>query len=339
MFNPLSIEHQVELRALIEKHGLQAVEAQILDSARSCWRFRPQSDAPMRPAMTRLGGLPDGPLNGEPPSEELLFLGQINLQDAKSPANSSALPARGLLSFFCRPYSEGANDSGLAHRIYLTTENLSELVPANAPPGFLPVDLTDSDEYILKNVPQQLERALSLPALYTRASIEICRPKDDSAPDLTDEYLALLADVGRSMPAEHHQLLGHHAFMDGDADEQALSAIHGVSAQLRGKAVTPAEKAETLAKLEKRAQEWREQKDGAKMAEFFKKQKQSYLNYLENKAEIDGDLDGWVMLLQIDSDDSLGASFGDAGFIYFLIRKSDLAAARFDRTYARMWAS
>lgn len=42
----------------------------------------------------------------------------------------------------------------------------------------------------------------------------------------------------------------------------------------------------------------------------------------------------WRLLLQLDSDPSVGLGFGDAGRLYFWIRESDLAARRFDRCWA-----
>ena len=43
-----------------------------------------------------------------------------------------------------------------------------------------------------------------------------------------------------------------------------------------------------------------------------------------------------VLLLQVDSDDTLGTLWGDAGRIYFLIGPDDLATGRFDRARAEM---
>ena len=41
----------------------------------------------------------------------------------------------------------------------------------------------------------------------------------------------------------------------------------------------------------------------------------------------------WRLLLQIDSDEKLGSEWGDAGRVYFWIRKQDLAAERFDAAW------
>lgn len=41
----------------------------------------------------------------------------------------------------------------------------------------------------------------------------------------------------------------------------------------------------------------------------------------------------WLLLLQLDSDDDAGMMWGDCGMLYFWIRKSDLAAARFDNCW------
>ncbi len=41
----------------------------------------------------------------------------------------------------------------------------------------------------------------------------------------------------------------------------------------------------------------------------------------------------WVMPAQVDSDDDVGSMWGDAGKLYFAIRRQDLAAGAFDRTW------
>ena len=44
----------------------------------------------------------------------------------------------------------------------------------------------------------------------------------------------------------------------------------------------------------------------------------------------------WVLLLQLDSDDSVNMMWGDVGMLYFWIRKDDLATRRFDRAWASL---
>lgn len=41
----------------------------------------------------------------------------------------------------------------------------------------------------------------------------------------------------------------------------------------------------------------------------------------------------WELLLQVDSDENAGMMWGDVGRLYFLIRKEDLAARAFDKTW------
>lgn len=38
----------------------------------------------------------------------------------------------------------------------------------------------------------------------------------------------------------------------------------------------------------------------------------------------------WMLLLQLDSDEELGAMWGDLGRLYFWIRREDFAAGNFD---------
>ncbi|MFC7484508.1 DUF1963 domain-containing protein [Luedemannella flava] len=44
-----------------------------------------------------------------------------------------------------------------------------------------------------------------------------------------------------------------------------------------------------------------------------------------------GEPDDWVLLAQFDSDGRARMHWGDCGLIYWLIRRQDLAARRFDR--------
>ncbi|MDK8182382.1 YwqG family protein [Paenibacillus sp. UMB4589-SE434] len=46
-----------------------------------------------------------------------------------------------------------------------------------------------------------------------------------------------------------------------------------------------------------------------------------------------------LMLLELDSDDDIGFCWWDAGVLHFFIRKEDLLAGRFDRTYCSLYSS
>ena len=45
------------------------------------------------------------------------------------------------------------------------------------------------------------------------------------------------------------------------------------------------------------------------------------------------------MLLELETDDDVGFCWWDAGVLHFFIRKDDLVAGRFDRTYCYLYSS
>lgn len=57
-----------------------------------------------------------------------------------------------------------------------------------------------------------------------------------------------------------------------------------------------------------------------------------YVDRLKSRGLTAG-IDDWVLLLQLDSDDSIGFEWGDAGFLYFWIRHQDLAAKDFSKVW------
>lgn len=56
--------------------------------------------------------------------------------------------------------------------------------------------------------------------------------------------------------------------------------------------------------------------------------------YNDPRAELlEPGADDWVLLLQLDSDDSADLMWGDMGMLYFWIRQQDLKGHRFDRVW------
>lgn len=51
------------------------------------------------------------------------------------------------------------------------------------------------------------------------------------------------------------------------------------------------------------------------------------------RAELEKSKSDWILLFQLDSDNDAEMMWGDAGTLYFWIRKQDLAAARFDKAW------
>jgi uncharacterized protein YwqG len=48
---------------------------------------------------------------------------------------------------------------------------------------------------------------------------------------------------------------------------------------------------------------------------------------------LEGGAKDWRLLLQVDSDDDLGVTWGDLGSLYFWIRESDARSGRFDNCW------
>ena len=72
--------------------------------------------------------------------------------------------------------------------------------------------------------------------------------------------------------------------------------------------------------------------------------KDSALNQITKKLGGDKDkakqeIEDIVMLLEIDTDDDVGFCWWDAGVLHYFIRKEDLLAGRFDRTYCSLYSS
>ena len=57
------------------------------------------------------------------------------------------------------------------------------------------------------------------------------------------------------------------------------------------------------------------------------------------RAELEPGAAAWRLLLQVDSDDDLGAMWGDAGLIYFWLRDSDLRARKFGESWTILQCS
>jgi hypothetical protein len=231
MFNPINAEQEQQLRALIYEHELGGAEDLILSWAQNAIVLETAPVGQGNAGRSRLGGLPDVPAGWQWP-EGLTFLAQIDLEAMAFYDQNKLLPPNGLLLFFINDY--GWDKPGLPGRIeYIVDkpDELRELRPARAPRDYLPMSLcAGGDGREVYNARDIMARSIiSLPAVYTRqwAALEEI---DSPEVDMTDAYSNLLGALNSRRP---HQLLGHHAFMDGNADEEAWGATNGPSDRSR----------------------------------------------------------------------------------------------------------
>lgn len=348
MYNPISPAQQNTLRSLIQKHSLQRVEDRILAFAQNCiyLEVAPRGEETRcLVGSSHLGGLPDVPPHWSWP-EGLAFLGQFNLAEFAPHDHNHLLPPQGLLSFFFNMYGSQGGGLEMPHKVFFFEDALENLQRAKAPRGYLPIGMSTLGDGrdVYWEVPITPHSSISLPSGYTEEARLICQPDERTCEDLSNAFYRLCGDI--DTPSSRNQLLGHHAFMDGSANERAWEDVTGVSNRLIGKAVSDEEKENTLRDFEKNIayqQKRRIEIEGkdydTSLLDYYEKRRDKYLHYLAHKEDLDRQINDIVLLFQMDSDDNVGTMFSDAGFAYFMIFKQDLAATRFDRTYASMWSS
>lgn len=199
-----------QVKDLIHKLGLKAMEATILAHLHECIYIQPTKPQTTSIGTSRLGGSPDLPPGWSYPvfrGEPLVFIGQLNLAEIADMGVASELPKRGLLLFFYEAaeqsvYGELKDRDGW--RVLYFDGNLSTLwttpYPGTHPHGTLPAnDL-------------EWRKGLSLHS----AAIDV----PDKWWDLYwDEFIPAFAKLNGSF-ASHHQILGHPQNIQGDVFEE-----------------------------------------------------------------------------------------------------------------------
>jgi len=195
-----------QVKALIQKLGLQAMESTILAHLHECIHVQPIPSRANAVGTSRLGGFPDLPPGWTYPlfrGEPLVFIGQLNLEEIQRIGVPSELPKRGLLSFFYEAaeqsvYGELKDREGW--RVPYFAGDLSTLrttpYPGSHPRGTLPANAL------------LMRKGLSL------HSEAILVP--DKWWDLYwDEFIPAFSAINGA-PASHHQILGHPRNVQGD---------------------------------------------------------------------------------------------------------------------------
>ena len=281
--------------------------------------FQPASE-PMVPALSKIGGHPTAPEQFEWPycyveemvggyswkdnqlvpgeivtvKKTLTFLMQVNLKDLASLDEEGMLPERGILLFFYETDTQpwGPELGEGFSVIYVEDESKAEECA-------FPDDL--SEENRLPEYRLQFSKDKSFMSFYELAAPERDIPEEagswnefeDSCYDDYDEVITAL--TGKSI----ERLEGNITKMLGFADV-----------------------------VQNPMQEQCEREYQEKYPEETKKEKSA--------EEYKGAEQDWVLLLQLgtieDEESNNCLMWGDGGYLYFWIRRDDLAARRFDRT-------
>lgn len=268
---------------------------------------------------TRFGGRPDVPADFVWPTftgkggdrkvktRPLSFLAQFNCADLASHDTTGLLPTTGLLSFFyeleAEPWGfdpadkDGARVYWFADTASLSPRDLPEDLAEDCRCDALRIAISAGQSYPSDEDIDSTDFAHYL----EKADSNEEKDEDDWEKDLDDEVEAL-EKLDEENGEYDAQLLGWPNLIQGSIFEECALASRG------NRLGSP----EEYRKVPKEV-----------MAEARKEAKEE-----------------WMLLFQLDSfedeEGDFGIMFGDEGSLYFCIRKSDLAARRFDNTWTVM---
>jgi uncharacterized protein YwqG len=337
-----------EIRLRAEEAGLGRVAEAVADLARPGWRLvaeDPSRRAPdqgewltWRPPLaetleasraargrTRLGGVPvvgegfswprrartrgrhgDEIRAGRP----LTFVAQVNLAEVPSTGPAGGvldLPRRGVLSFFCDEESlpfGGPDDSDAFAVAYvpLDPDGESETRLADVPDGLGGFDDRGNRWGMPGVVALEALPELALPAPF---------PDEVRAMGLSDAEADAYWRLTEDLEREGARVPAGVADAPGTARYPPVHRLGGAPHEIQNPM-------EAECELVRRGED------------------PHALPY-SRQEEVAGEAKArWRLLLQVDSDETAGLMWGDAGMLYYWIRDDDLAARRFDRAWCVM---
>lgn len=292
------------LRSAAERRGLTTalprLEAEALPSIAITVG---DTSAELPLGTSRLGGAPE--LSTEWPAHEgrlMRFVGQIQLAELPRSV-ASALPAKGLLSFFVGP-DEPASD--VVHRVVYSPGGLLHplRLPANASAW------GDPSEW--GAAPLSFRPAISLPPA-------------DKLIDTESQWADFHALARELLPTET-RMLGHPEQLNSDPALDAYLCRTGHADILYDPYKRPAELEREIAAAWADCDEDRAERLEAQRAS--RSWFHADVSAHESASRI------WRVLLQVGSHRHLDMTWWDAGVLTFLIDERDLARGDFTRTYA-----
>lgn len=309
----LPLKLKEDLARFIQTQGLDQQTAKLLnDQAEALLSIRVEEEEDYaRTGNSRIAGCPDLPPTIEWPldsdGEYWTFIAQINLGELPySPY--AGLPQRGILYFFLG-LDEPAYD--IDHRIYYYDGDLSVLKKTSPPEGLEEI-CEENREFVSHKI--SFESDWNLPELAKDILM-------DEYPDAYDE----LENHSDTVWGQHEDWAGNtplDAYLCRNGLQDILFSTHQTVDQIR--------------------QEAREAEERGSLdyAQRLLTQAIPQLNeYNGNKEKHKIAAANWHVLLKISSIDEVGMCWWDAGYLEFLIDKSDLERLDFSRTYVNLATS
>jgi uncharacterized protein YwqG len=297
-----SIDPKMTLReSLLSKlnaSDLAPIASQLVDLSKESFRLHPSpvEDRLLHVGASKLGGWPDLPAAFAWPEWKngpLAFVAQINLQEI--PAND-LLPGAGLLSFF---YDAEQSAWGFdpkdaeGFRTYFFTDTPA-LIRLSQPFRPKPVTVAQRLRSLFGGKSQQLSQYSS------------CRLSFDPFLSLPEQAATAMEDLLSQLEDEQSYASFLESYLGPEPQHQLLGLAQPVQGEM-----------ELECQLVTNG--------------LYTGNPSGYRD--PRRKTLEGGAIDWMLLLQVDSDDSAGMMWGDLGMLYFWIRRQDLASLNFDKVW------
>ncbi|WP_017814539.1 YwqG family protein [Paenibacillus shenyangensis] len=299
-----------ELKQLMERYEVPELENYLREHQRPVVKMVRGEGGNGQTGCSRFGGSPDLPVGMEWPrsqgGEWMTLVAQLNLSQITAEIKDSAhgaIPGSLLpaqgMLYFFVGQDEPAYN--IEHRVLYWSGMDTSLLTCYEPDGLTILEEEAEEPFLPYQVHAQAR--VEFP---NYGYSEVYNLDDEEITEETAEnYLLLTEEMGWEPEHVIGKMLGYGDGQHGDHEFVAASYLH------TGKHT------------------YNQEKDKKRMIQHFGGDEQ----------KVDQEIDEMLMLLEVDSDRDIGFLWWDAGCIHFFIRKEDLLAGNFERTYCSIYSS
>ncbi len=301
---------ETKLKQLLERHEAPELEQYLRDHQRPLVKLIRGDKGHERIGHSRFGGSPDLPEQLEWPQskngEKMTLIAQLNLaqlqaeiQDEEYQGVHSSLLPKQGMLYFF--LGEGETAHNIEHQVIYWQETDMSQLQYQEYEGFTIWE--EEDEIKFEAYEVHAHADVEFPN-YGYSTLHLV--DQDTLTDESEEaYMLITEEMDWKPENKMGQLFGYAEGQHGDGELVATSYLYN------GKYT------------------YRPDDDRKRLLKHFD----------GDEARLQEELDNVYMLLEVDSDQEIGFLWWDAGYLQFFIRKEDLLAGRFDRTFCSIYSS